>query len=153
MAKSKSSRKPDHVRQFYRAGLQRFEEAQFLFTRSPYTTATVYLAGYAVECMLKALLLFQEPVARHASTLDLFRGARAHDFDWLKEQLCQRLPRSRPKGKASLSPDIAEQLAKVNWWSTDLRYHTGALPRQDTEAFLGAAEKILVWVKGRLGYG
>ena len=51
------SHQPKEVRRFHRAAARRFEEAQFLLTRGNYTTAAVYLAGYAVECMLKALIL------------------------------------------------------------------------------------------------
>ena len=38
-------------RRFYRAAEHRFEEAQFLLDGGGYTTAAVYLAGYAVECI------------------------------------------------------------------------------------------------------
>lgn len=43
-------------RLFYRAAIRRFEEAQFLLEKGSYTTASVYLAGYAIECMFKALM-------------------------------------------------------------------------------------------------
>ena len=48
-------RSPD-ARRFYRAGLLRFDEAKFLLDNSEYTTAAVYLGGYAVECLFKALI-------------------------------------------------------------------------------------------------
>jgi HEPN domain-containing protein len=47
---------------FFRAAQQWLAEAQFLL-QNDYTTAAVYLAGYAVECMLKALILASEPHA------------------------------------------------------------------------------------------
>lgn len=42
------------ARLFYRCAYLRFEEAQVLM-RAGYTTGAVYLAGYSVECMLKAM--------------------------------------------------------------------------------------------------
>lgn len=75
-------------RQFYRAAYQRFAEVQFLLERSNFTTASVYLAGYGVECILKALLLYV-PSSKHAATFKTFRTAAAHDFEWLKERLAQ----------------------------------------------------------------
>jgi hypothetical protein len=40
---------------FYQSALQRFEDAQYLLDGER-TTAAIYLAGYSVECMLKALI-------------------------------------------------------------------------------------------------
>ena len=62
------------------------------------TTAAVYLAGYSVECMLKALILSAVPQAQEAALLARFRGARAHDYEWLLELYAEqggaRLPAS-----------------------------------------------------------
>jgi hypothetical protein len=44
------------ARRFDRAAIQRFDDAQFLLSGSR-TNAAVYLAGYSVECMMKALIL------------------------------------------------------------------------------------------------
>jgi HEPN domain-containing protein len=67
-------------RRFLRAAEQRLHEAQFLL-QNDYTTASVYLAGYAVECMLKVLILASEPQAHHPETITSFRGTHGHDFD------------------------------------------------------------------------
>lgn len=77
------------VRRFLITALQRFGEAEFLL-ENHYTTASVYLAGYSVECMLKALILSSEVSSRHPATLESFRGAKAHHFEWLKEELSRR---------------------------------------------------------------
>ena len=65
-------------------------EAQFLLDHD-YTTAAVYLAGYGVECALKALLLSIVPVREQAAIIQTFRGTRAHDFLWLRRQLNRRV--------------------------------------------------------------
>jgi HEPN domain-containing protein len=129
-------------RKFYRAAARRLEEAQFLLDKGGYTTAAVYLAGYAVECMLKALILSSEPATRHAATLHTFRGAAAHAFEWLVERLAERHVR--------LPADIRKELSRVDWWTTTLRYDPGAVKQRDAGAFLAAAGRIVLWAKGRL---
>ncbi len=71
------------ARLFYRCALQRFQEAKIL-RKADQTTGAVYLAGYGVECTLKSLILL--PVAKHQTTLRSFRGGRAHDYQWLRQQ-------------------------------------------------------------------
>jgi hypothetical protein len=70
------------ARRFYRAAKQRFDDALLLLEMER-TTAAIYLAGYSVECMLKALILSAVPQAQEAELLGMFRGARAHDYEWL----------------------------------------------------------------------
>ena len=85
------------ARLYYRCAFQRHEDAQILL-RADRTTGAVYLAGYGIECILKALLLSAlAPVARTAM-LDSFRGARAHDYEWLRTHYLEnggaRFPRA-----------------------------------------------------------
>ncbi|MFL5243288.1 MAG: hypothetical protein ACJ8FY_14375 [Gemmataceae bacterium] len=94
---------------------------------SAYTTAAVYLSGYAVECILKALILSNEPLSKNQGTMNSFRGARAHDFDWLKRQLYRR--------HCILPAAIAPQLAKATWWETELRYDPGAIKEKKRKIF------------------
>ena len=68
------------------------------------TTAAVYLAGYSVECMLKALILSAVPQAQEAALLARFRGARAHDYEWLLELYAER---RRQTAWASVVPHFA----------------------------------------------
>ena len=70
------------ARRCYRAAKQRFDDALLLLEMER-TTAAVYWAGYSVECMLKALILSAVPPAQEAELLERFRGARAHDYEWL----------------------------------------------------------------------
>ena len=46
------------AKRFYRAAGQRLDDAAYLLDGAR-TTACVYLAGYCVECMLKALIVVQ----------------------------------------------------------------------------------------------
>ena len=127
---------------FYRASGRRFEEAQFLFVRGGYTTAAVYLAGYGVECILKALILSREPESRHVHTLGTFRGAHAHAFEWLGLRLSERA--------VTFPADARKELARITKWTTHLRYDPGTIKPRDAKAFLNAAEKVIQWADGRI---
>ncbi len=52
-----------------------------------FTTTSMYLAGYAVECMLKAVLLNAHPKRKQQKVFMEFRGQKAHNFDWLRHKL------------------------------------------------------------------
>ncbi len=71
------------VQRFRRVALQRFGEAQFLI-EGGYNTGAIYLAGYAVECALKALLLAAVPARSRKKVLASFRGNNGHSFEWIK---------------------------------------------------------------------
>lgn len=133
------------ARVFYQIAKQRFEDARFLLDPGVNrTTAAVYLAGYGVECILKALVLSAIANERRRQQMrDSFTGRKAHDFGWLKKQYIDR-------GGAAFPTDIARNFAMVNTWTTDMRYKPGTTKRKDAEAFFGAAEKIITWADGRL---
>ena len=131
-----------NARLFYRAAKQRFEDAEFL-SDVERTTAAVYLAGYSVECILKAMILAIVPRAREAEILAMFRGARAHDYDWLLRLYTER-------GGPKMPPEVVPHFARVNTWSTDMRYSPGTIASRDAKAFLDSAVEILTWADGRL---
>jgi len=131
------------ARPFYQAGIQRFEDARLLLERAARTTGAIYLAGYGVECLLKALVLSVVPNAKRQAVLNNFRGARAHNFDWLKARYFQY-------GGSPFPPEISKAFALVNTWDTEWRYRSGTASPRDAEAFLNAAEKIISSADGRL---
>ena len=131
------------ARPFYRAGKQRFEDARFLLDKADRTTGAIYLAGYGVECLLKALVLSVVPTASRREMVANFRGARAHNFDWLKARYFEH-------GGAPFPSEIAKAFALVNTWDTEWRYRSGKAPPREAEDFLRAAEQIIIWADGRL---
>jgi HEPN domain-containing protein len=139
---AKRQRKHRAALQFFRAATQRFDEARFLLVRGTFTTAAIYLAGYTVECGLKALILRHEMPHVNSSTVSSFRGHAAHSYDWLKQQLTPR--------KVSLPSEMARRLANVDWWGTELRYRTGQVERRIAENFLKTVSEIIEWVRGRM---
>jgi HEPN domain-containing protein len=130
------------ARLFYRCAIQRFEEAQILL-RSDRTTGAVYLAGYGIECILKSLLLSVVVPGRTVSVLQSFRGNRAHDYEWLREQYFDNQGPDFPRG-------INLHFTLVSDWSTNLRYIPRKMEVGDAEDFLAAAEAIIQFVIGRL---
>lgn len=130
------------ARLYYRCAFQRYDDAQILL-RAAHTTGAVYLAGYGVECVLKALILAHLAPVTRTKLLEAFRGTRAHDYGWLRTQYLEaggpRPPRT-----------IALDFSLVNDWSTDLRYLPRTLSTEDAEGFLAATGRILRWADERL---
>ena len=128
-------------RRFYLASLQRFEEAELLFDNSYYVGAT-YLAGYAVECILKALILNSVPKSRQMEVAREFRGQRAHDFQWLRKRYAQT-------HAPGITEEVRRRLLYVSTWETALRYEPRKGKATDAEQFLKAVEDIIEWAKNR----
>lgn len=128
------------ARLFYRSANQRLEDGLFLL-EGDRTTAAIYLAGYAVECILKALILASVPNRARTALLASFRGVKAHDFDWLREQYLAY-------GGPPFPLPIARQFTLVNTWRTNLRYNPGTAKRREAIVFLRAAKRILEWLMG-----
>ncbi len=131
-----------NARLFYRAAFQRIEDAKFLLYVER-TTAAVYLAGYSVECILKAMILAIVRRANEDEILTLFRGGRAHDYEWLQRLYAER-------GGPRLPREVVPPFARVNTWSTDMRYSPGTIALRDAKAFLDSSVVILTWADGRL---
>jgi hypothetical protein len=129
------------ARRYYRVAYQRFDDGQALL-RIGRSRGAIYLTGYAVECILKALLVISTPAGARAGVLAEFRGAVAHNIDWLRGRLIQRIGRL-PVGEN-------RHVSLVSSWATDLRYEPGPGDPEDAEAFLTAAQSILAWADGRM---
>lgn len=130
------------ARRFYRAALQRLDDARIL-QKAEHTTGAVYLAGYGIECILKALVLNGLPEVRHKEMLRSFRGSKAHDFEWLRSQYYQI-------GGARFPSGITRSFTFVSDWSTDIRYVPKTIRPTEADAFMKAAEGIVRWANGRL---
>jgi hypothetical protein len=130
------------ARLYYRCAYQRFEDAQILLG-ADHTTGAVYLAGYGVECMLKALVLASLVPPALGVMLGSFRGPKAHDFEWLRLQYYQN-------GGARFPREINQAFTLVSDWSTDLRYVPRSIKLDEAKGFLDASDQILTWANGRL---
>jgi hypothetical protein len=130
-----------NAQRYYRVAYQRLDDGNALLEINR-PRAAIYLTGYAVECILKALLLVSSPASDRAAVLATFRGSVAHNIDWLREQLVRRIGRF-PVGEA-------RHVSLVTSWSVDLRYEPGPGDPDDARAFLAAADAILNWADGRM---
>jgi HEPN domain-containing protein len=132
------------ARRFHRAAGKRLTEAMFLLEHD-FTTAAVYLAGYAVECSLKAVILAYEPVADNPATVETFRGGKAHSFDWLLFLLDKRhahVPRF-----LSLPRFLSREFELLAEWSTELRYEPSDFENARARKIVKTAEDILEWAE------
>jgi hypothetical protein len=132
---------PTEARVYYRAAKQRYDDAQLLL-QAQRTTGAVYLAGYTVECLMKALVLASVPTRRRRELLREFRGTRAHNIEWLGALYRRHTGRVIPR-------DVRRHLARVASWSTDLRYVTGTLRQREAEEFMESVV-ISTWADGRM---
>jgi HEPN domain-containing protein len=124
--------------------MQRMDDARFLLEKGARTNAAVYLAGYSVECMLKAILINSLPAKNHDAMIAEFRRqGHGHDFDWLKHEY-------RKARGAAFPSAIQRNFTTVSTWATDLRYETGTIKRKEAEVFLAAAEAIVKWADRRI---
>lgn len=135
---------PDSIdaRLFYRCAYQRYDDAKVL-RNAEHTTGAVYLAGYGVECILKALILNAVPSKRRKEILNSFRGAHAHDYNWLRDCYLAN-------GGARFPPAVTRQFTLVNEWSTNLRYVPRTYRSDEADSFLVAVESIIQWAAERL---
>ena len=130
------------ARRFYRVAYQRLQDGALMLERLDRPKAAVYLAGYASECILKALLVASTPLPDRRALLASFRGSVAHDILWLRNRLRNR--------NISIPFAIARELAYVASWSVDLRYEPGVGDRDDAQRFIASTRLIMKWADGRM---
>jgi HEPN domain-containing protein len=130
------------ARLFYRAAKQRFGDAELLLEWGR-TTGAVYLAGYTVECFLKALVLENVTRIKRKDVLDQFRGARAHNTEWLVALYRRHVGLAVPR-------DVNQHLLRIASWSTDLRYATGLLKPREADDFMDSVVAVATWAEGRM---
>ena len=119
------------------AAKERLKTAVFLY-RHKYTLEATYLAGYVVECSLKALIL---DAAEDPKSLVRDNRFRRHSVEDLNPLLIDRGRRIPPELLAKL---------RQSRWSIDLRYETGQKDIVRTQQFLETAEEVYNWVEGQL---
>ncbi|HEY5312785.1 MAG TPA: HEPN domain-containing protein [Pirellulales bacterium] len=129
-------------RRFYSAAKERLHDAQALLTTNR-TTGAVYLAGYAVECMLKAVLLNSAAPAVRSGLMKSFRGKKGHDIEWLGAKYRQRIGTQIPH-------EVVRHLARLAIWSTSLRYDSRTTDPGEASEFVKSARAIWEWANKRI---
>ncbi len=131
------------VARFTRVAIQRMEDAQHLL-RAERNTGAIYLAGYAVECGLKALLL--SSAANEAACLKIiasFRGNDGHNLEALKSRYLKQ-------SRVRIPEEVVGHLLYVGIWTTDLRYDPTNFSAREAERFLDSARQVLVWIRRQI---
>jgi HEPN domain-containing protein len=127
------------IRKFERAADQRLTVAQFLL-ESGFHYDAEYLAGYAVECALKALILKRTPSRRYEMMYHaITHGKQAHDFETLQGIL------KRPPINCMIEPDIADRLRRVAFWTTDMRSDFARVRYEEAAQCLRNARAVRDW--------
>ncbi len=129
------------VKRYYQAALTHHGDARCLLDARR-ANGCIYLAGYAIECTLKALLVSRVPVAAQKALTNSFRGREWHSFEHLKKELRKR--------QMTLPDAVNKQLARVNTWSVDIRYQPRRLKLSDARDILAAASEVIRWVRKEL---
>ena len=133
-----------NVNLYRRAARQRLEDARYLLASDDPArgTGAVYLAGYAVECGLKALHLSRFPKgAQQRSAMKDYRTAKSHGYDWLRRRIV-----ATPGGDP-FTEEALTLLADLGGWGTRLRYDPASTPKTDAEAFVSTADRFLTWIE------
>jgi HEPN domain-containing protein len=124
---------------YYFAAVQRREDARHLLAAGR-TTGAVYMAGYCVECALKALILVETPARRRpAVQAELI----THSYATLRHLYATRCG-------GTLTRQVARDLTILNTWSSEMRYDASNIRMADAEALLAAVDRIWAWVDARV---
>ena len=134
------------ARVFHDAALQRYDDAVVLLEHNRLTGA-YYLAGYGVECILKALVLSEIGSPKQRSDVEhSFRGQAGHNIEELRRLYVKVSGRTIPTS-------ISRLLFLLKTWETDIRYESSARSKKETVAFLNAVADVFRWAEGFVNNG
>jgi hypothetical protein len=106
----------------------------------------MYLAGYAVECGLKALIL--KWTSKHEFTkvlADLTEvGRKGHEFEYLKGLIKIRMGKRGATDREAFAR-LAEYFGLVATWTPALRYESGNRDPEVARDMIKAAQNIYEW--------
>ncbi len=131
------------ARRYRNVAHQRLEDVRFLLDNGR-TNGAIYLAGYAVECGLKALILESRPRSQAADLVKQLRGPKGHDYDWLRSLY-------RDLEGPAVPDRVRDRFLRINTWSVELRYSDRRIGQKDAHAFVSAVVEIWEWIENRLG--
>lgn len=135
------------ARLFQRAAEQRLTAAEFLLDHG-FCLDAIYLAGYGVECGLKALILRRTTRSNWQEVLESLTkvGAKGHDLEYLLRLLKQQMNKKQRHDRETIG-QISEHFVNVVSWSTTLRYQVGSVTQKAADVFFRSAREICEWCK------
>lgn len=132
---------PD-ARRYYRVAVQRLQESELILRKLGLAHAAIYLSGYAVECILKAVILVRTPLRARPSKMEELKKAFGHNLAQLRREMAAR--------GAAPPRQIARELVYVSTWSEQMRYDPAERSVSDAERFVSAARAIVEWGDGSI---
>ena len=141
----------DGVSELAEASPQRLADAKVLLNASRWRGA-MYMAGYAVECLLKMRLMHiydcknlreLEDLLRQRSILPANRTVFTHQLEDLLRMTpgYNRLMRNR---------EMLPLFNKVNQWTPNWRYTSKPTNRREATEFMTSIENFMRWVNNNL---
>jgi HEPN domain-containing protein len=136
---------PIYRRDFRTLAELRVEEARVLL-RSKRRLGAYYLAGYAVECALKACIAKQRKKFEFPPKRNSVEKMYSHDLDTLLDVagLKAQLERETTANKA-----FAANWDTVKDWTAQSRYKTSGLDGQELYNAVTGPDGVLPWIKLR----
>ena len=141
----------DGIKEQATVSSQRLEDARVLFNAGRWRGA-MYVAGYAVECLLKAKLM-QIYSCRNLRELDNIlqrRSILSHSRTVFTHEL-ETLFRLTPGfHRLRQNQNVWRQFYKVNRWTTAWRYTADRSTYDAALLFMDAVEKVILWIDSNL---
>jgi len=134
------------ARKYSRVAKQRLDEAKLILDKLELFAAAEYMGGYAVECILKALVLTVTPPSQRPpageKTVEWLKNEFGHDLSALRRWAAAR--------GAQMPRDIADGFVFVATWDPQSRYELGPGSLESADRFLTAAASIVKWADSRM---
>ena len=130
---------------------QRLADAKILLNASRWRGA-MYMAGYAVECLLKTKLMQiydcnnlgeLEDLLRQRSILPAHRTVFTHQL----EDLLRLTP---GYSRLMRNPEMLSLFNKVNQWTPNWRYISKLTNRREATEFITSIERFIRWINNNL---
>jgi hypothetical protein len=134
-----------------RAGQRRLADARALAQRGEaHARGAMYLAGYAVECRIKARAIEQHRCLTLDHLCTKLRLSRkdvySHDLSRLVVLLFSRETLAR----LASSPRTGQAWSRVAAWSSDWRYDSASTTQRNAEQFLDDVRDVKLWIESNL---
>jgi HEPN domain-containing protein len=134
-----------------KAGQHRLDDARVLFDAERWR-GCMYLAGYPVECLLKAKLM-RKFRRRHLAALEdalQARGALPNQGTVFTHQLEMLLRLTGVMDRMRSDKGIWRRFNTVNRWLPAWRYNASLSNREEAEDFLEAIDETLRWIENNV---
>ena len=138
-----------------KAALKRLSDAEFLLDRKPkdqnwpkrmgeHARGAMYLAGYAIECKLKAITMEVERCHTLAQLQSKWKASDAEVYAHGLEALARRLPLYSNFQRSSVWRDF---IGSVNRWRPAWRYDPKDYNNGFASEFMDAVKRVYNWLE------